>query len=317
LWSTDIPETLAGSETAVWELAKRGDRRVAERLLQKLRGSPHWLYALRDLWSDSFEPALGDALKVGHPDAIHALRDVPADVAERLILANWESIRDRPHGITAALYVARSSTLALARIALQSDSEPANTLRHAGDYFGFQLHGYSEKITSQHLDIVRPLLLFFDDHDLADVARFCRRYGHIQWAHENLIEVCRRRLAEGDHAFLATVVRQSFPSDGELISDLDGMAAGDELRVHYHVQFWADGFNERSDDPERMPRLLDQWLGKGPPASKFKIAALAIRYQGSRRSLQVLNRFSSTANWSSLEPLYRDAEYGVTRRSLV
>lgn len=316
LWSTDIPADLSGSEAAVWELAKRGDRRVVDRFLQKLRNDPNAFYGIRGLWSDSFEAPLADALKAGHPTGIHALRDVPADAAERLIIANWEALRERPNGIAAALYIARNSTLALAHDALQSDSEPTKTLRHAGDYFGFNLHGYSEKISSKHLDVVRPLLPFFDDHDLADVARFCRRYGYIEWAQENLIGICRRRMAEGEHAHLATIVRQTFPSDEDLISDLDRIVADDE-RANFQVWFWADGFNERSDDPGRMPRLLDQWLDKDPPVSKFKMAALAIRYQGSRQSLQVLKQFSSTTDWRSLERFYRDAEYGVMRRTLV
>jgi hypothetical protein len=234
-----------------------------------------------------------------------------------LIVTNWETIRDRPYGIVAALYVARTSTLALAHNALQSDSEPANRLRHAGHYFGFDLRPYSEKVTPQHLEVIRPLLPLFGDHDLAHVVRFCRRYGYIEWAHENLIATCRRRLAEGEHAFLTTIVRQSFPSDQELISDLDRMVDGNERRAYFQVQSWADGFNERSDDPDRMLRLLDQWLDKDPCVPRFKIAALAIRHQGSRRSLQVLNQFSSTADWPSMERLYRDAEYGVMRRSLV
>ena len=317
LWSTDIPADLSGSETAVWELAKRGDRRVAERVLQKLRDDPNRFYGIRGMWSDRFDSVLDDALKSGHPAAIYALRDVPADAAERLIVTNWETIRDRPYGIVAALYVARTSTLALAHNALQSDSEPANRLRHAGHYFGFDLRPYSEKVTPQHLEVIRPLLPLFGDHDLAHVVRFCRRYGYIEWAHENLIATCRRRLAEGEHAFLTTIVRQSFPSDQELISDLDRMVDGNERRAYFQVQSWADGFNERSDGPDRMPRLLDQWLDKDPCVSRFKIAALAIRHQGSRRSLQVLNQFSSTADWPSMERLYRDAEYGVMRRSLV
>jgi hypothetical protein len=315
LWSTDIPADLTGSETAVWELAKRGDRRVAQRFSQRMRDDPNWFNGIRYLWSDSFEAALDGALKAGNPAAIHTLRDVPADVAERLIVTNWDAIHNRPYAIAAALYLARNSTVTLARSALQLDSNPTNTLRHAGDYFGFHLQGYSEKITSQHLDVVRPLLPLFDDHDLADVARFCRSYSYIDWAHENLIPVCRRRLADGDHAFLATIVRQLFPTDDELISDLDRMAAGDE-RAGFEVQFWADRFNERSDDPGRMSQLLEHWLGKAPPSSKFRIAALAIRHQGSRRSLQVLRRFSSTAEWPSMERLFQDAAYAVMRRSL-
>jgi hypothetical protein len=95
------------------------------------------------------------------------------------------------------------------------------------------------------------------------------------------------------------------------------MASDEERRALFRAQFWADGFNERSDDPGRMPRLLDQWLDDDPPTAKFKIAAAVIRHLGSRRSLDVLHRFSSTAEWPSLEPFYRDAEYAVMRRSLV
>jgi hypothetical protein len=320
LWSTDIPAELSSSDTAVWELAKRGDRRVAERLLLKLRGDPNSFYGIRGIWADGFESALDDALKTGHPAAIHALRDAPADTAERLIMDNWETIRDRPYGIAAALYVGRSSTVALAQDALRSASEPANALRHAGDYFGFHLHGYSEKITSRHLDVLLPWLPHLDDHDLADIVTFCGRSGDVQWARENLtevIEVCRRRLAADNHGYLATIIRRLFPSDEELMSDLDQMMAGDERSIHFGVLRWADGFSERSDDSGRMPHLLDEWLGNNPPVPKFKVAALAIRYQGSRRSLQVLNQFSSTAEWPLMERLYRDAEYGVMRRSLV
>jgi hypothetical protein len=316
LWSTEIPPDLSDSDTAVWELAKRGDQRVSSRVAQLLRKDPNHFYGIRGLWSDSFKPALDAALKVGRSAAIRALRDVPADLAEGLIVENWAAIRDRPCGIAAALYIARRSTVDLAQAILRSDPEPAKRLQHIGDYFGFFLHGYSEKITPQHLAVVRELLPLFDDHDLADVTHYCARYGYSDWAQDNLIPVCRRRMRDGDHGFLTATVRQLFPSDSELVSDLDQMVADDERRLDFELRLWADRFNERSDDPSRMPRLLGQWLGNDPPISKFKIAALGIRYQGARRALGVLNRFSSAGNWPLLERFYWDAEYAVMRRSL-
>jgi hypothetical protein len=317
LWSTDLPADLSEPEEAVWQLARRGDKRVAERVLQALRSKPGYFYAMEGLWLASFEPALNDALKAGDAAAIHALRDVPPDVAERAIIANWEAIRDRPFAVAAALYVAKASTIALAEDALRSDPEPASKLRHAGDYLGFQVHGYSDRITSRHLDIIRPWLVQFGDHDLAHIGAFCRQHGYGDWARESLVEVCRCRIREGDHAFLERMIRQLFPNDAELVSDLDGIAADEDTRAHARVRFWADQFTERSDDPSRMLLLLMQWLGRDPAVSRFKIAARAMAYHGRRSSLQVLRQCSSTAHWPSLEQLYRDAEYGVMQRSLL
>jgi hypothetical protein len=67
-------------------------------------------------------------------------------------------------------------------------------------------------------------------------------------------------VAEGGHKVLAIMLKELFPSEGELISDLDRISAGDERSVNVRVELWADWFNERSDDPVRMPGLLDQWL---------------------------------------------------------
>ena len=318
LWSAEIPLDLSDSETALWERANRGDRRVVDSVVLKLRHDPHWwLNGIHGIWSERFESALDDALKMGDSTAIRALRDAPADAAERLIISNWEQIRDRPFGIAAALYVARSSTVALAHNALQSDPEPQKTLRHTGTYFGFNLHGYSERITPEHLNIICPLLVFFDDHNLADVGQFCRKYGHVEWALENLVEVCRDRIAGGNHRYLATRIRQMFPTDAELISDLTRISADEEDRMSVELRIWTDRFTERSDDPGRIPRLLNEWLRESFSVSKFRLAALAVRYQGSRRSLDVLKQFSGTEHWVLVEQFYRDAEYGVMRRSLM
>jgi hypothetical protein len=90
-----------------------------------------------------------------------------------------------------------------------------------------------------------------------------------------------------------------------------------ERHMPFHVKFWADKFNERADDSLRMTRIIERWLNYDPGSARFKIAALAIRSNGSRVSLEVLARFSSTPDWGALESFFCDAEYGVMRRSLM
>ena len=314
LWATELP---ADSDESFSERAKRGDQRVAEKLLCKTALDSRWFSFIRHLWADSFEPALDMALKVGNYCAIRALRDVPTEVAERLITGNRNVISDKPSAIAAGLYVGKDTTIALATAALQADTDARSKFRDIGDYFGFNYHGYSDRITIRHLEVLRPFVNLLDDHDLAHISEFCCATGYRDWAQENLLTVCRLRMSESSNSVLSHRVRRLFPTDEELVSDLDQIVSGNQRQIRYSVERWADGFAERSDDPERMVRMLIDWLGSAPPVVKFRVAALAIRHQGSRLTLGVLSRFTASPQWPEMEEYFRDAEYCVMRRSLL
>jgi hypothetical protein len=146
---------------------------------------------------------------------------------------------------------------------------------------------------------------------------FCGRYAFRAWAEADLLVECMRRLSQHTDPVLSNAALRWFPTDGDLLSQLEVIAAGEEGRHNGATWFWAQRFVERSDDIGRMSALLERWLGEGLSAKKFKLAALAIGYQGGRADLSMLRRFLETNPDESLNELYQDAEYRVRRRSFI
>jgi hypothetical protein len=323
LWTVDLPEDLSSSEEAISERTMHGDRRVIGAVLQAITAKPHWIHLVRYFWSEDFEPVIDVGLKRGDSWSVEVLRDIPEPVAERLIISNWQTVQELPKGIQAALYIARESTVLLASESLARESEPSNVLVHVDHYFGFMDSGYSDRLSHRHLNVLRPYLSFISTQGLSHIIAFCGRHGFKDWAELNLVQECRRRLSLGadetiaaENRVLSIELLRWFPTDEELLSQLDRIEADVQDRDRGSVWFWTQQFIERLDDLGRMARVLEEWLRMDPSVRRLRLAALAIRYQGPRHSLEVLRRFIESHPDLPVGDLYLDAQYAVMRRSL-
>jgi hypothetical protein len=316
LWTAQLPDALATSAEAIWERGLRGDRRVTAEVVQSLRKRPHSYQLVRHIWTSDFESIMDSDLKTGNWWAIHALRDVPESTAERLIISNWAAIYGTTEGIQAALYVATPQTLSLVSNALSQAPELSKMLTYVYHYFGFGESGRSDRLSQRHLNALRPYLARISSHGLFHMVRFCGQNGFREWADRELLPECRRRLTEGADGVLASAVWDWFPTDEDLLSELDRIARDRALRPEINIWFWAERFVERLNDPGRLSAVLGRWLAEECSAQRFRLAALAIRYQGSRGALPMLRRFFDADVDGPLREYYLDAAYGVMRRSL-
>jgi len=127
---------------------------------------------------------------------------------------------------------------------------------------------------------------------------------------------CRHRMSEGSVGLIAGAIRRVFPSDAELLEDLGRIAISGPDHMDFNAQHWAEGFVGRADEVRRIPYLLERFLDREFSMETFRLAAVVIRYQGTRAALSVLRRFLDPECDPSLRSICSDAEFAVTRRSL-
>jgi len=167
-----------------------------------------------------------------------------------------------------------------------------DVFEHANILFGFRVHGLSDRLTIHLLERLLPCLRQVNDHLLAGMAEFCQRYGHRDWGEANLRpEFDRRRdmLAKMDKQeqdFIERMCRYHFPSDAELMEDLDGI----EQQEHYygHLLHWCEEFDHCQDDRARRGHILEQWLVQSLIMRGFQLVVDAISEHGTGPILSCL-----------------------------
>jgi hypothetical protein len=151
---------------------------------------------------------------------------------------------------------------------------------------------------------------------------FSRRLGHWEWALQHLQPECRRRVqvakpdANGGPALIVRVTRHWFPTDEELLEELDQIERQDPQHQEGMVWFWWERSIERGDPPELPSRLLRRWLQQAPTLIRFKIVAHALRERGTRKNLDILRNERIEATPDEVEAIVKDVEFAVMRRSL-
>jgi hypothetical protein len=179
-----------------------------------------------------------------------------------------------------------------------------------------------ERLTERHLTILLPYLDRLSDHCLWAMIEFCRRSGCWNWAVQNLEPECRRRAQaaspdpDGGPPFIVRQTRHWFPTDEELLDDLDQIEKQDPRYHEGRLLVWWDHSVERWDPAERPPRLLGQWLRRAPSLSRFKAVSVALRARGARRDLALVRENQVEAACGQGESILADVEFAVRRRSL-
>jgi hypothetical protein len=331
-----VPDSSRHIQQAVWQRALLGDREVVPRVLTNLTGDRRWLQVLAAVWTPEVELALDAALNeaAGDPtlevnpwaNALYTLsdllRDIPADAAERLLTRHWGSLRRIPLFIQVALYLATPGSLALAEEALASGEVVGDPFRHIDHRFGFFDQGRMDRLTERHLATLRPYLDRVSDICLDNMTEFCRRFGLWGWAIQYLEPECRRRAqtASPEHgggpADIVRVARHWFPTDEELLGDLDQIEREDPRYHEGRIWAWWEHSIERGDPVDRPPRLLGQWLRQTPSLPRFKIVSIALRVRGSRKDLDILRGHQVEAAPGEARSILADVEFAVMRRSL-
>jgi hypothetical protein len=331
-----IPTGSPHFQAAAWQRALQGDPHIVPYVLAKLSADRWWFHVVPPIWCQEFIPAVDSALatfatELRRPasersktlyEPSYLLRDIPTELAEGLIEKYWEDLRQVPCFIQAALYHGTEKCRAFAAESLGTTHPGGEALRHVGSFFGFFTQGLVDRLTVRHLETLRPYLDRLDDHCIDDMVEFCHRYDHWNWALQHLRPECRQRaqIAEPhpseDQPFIVRVTRRWFPSDEELLADLDEIEKRDSRYYAGALHFWWERFLERRDSSRRPPRVLERWLQRAPSLTRFKVAACALRERGTRQDLAMLRNCNFDPKPAEVEPILADVEFAVMRRSL-
>jgi hypothetical protein len=323
-------------ESAVWERALRGDRTVSVFVLTKINTDRHWFYLIPRVWGDVFEAPVDAAIAQIAADSdlkakawsnhyykmSHLIRDIPTEVAERLLEKYWNGLCQSPLFIQAALYHGTPKCRELAATALTCANQGADPFKHVGSFFGFFTQGLMDRLTDRHLEALLPYLHSLDDHTIRGMVKYCRRFDYWQWAKQHLEPEMRQRVGlakpdvKGNTPLIVRATRRWFATDDELFAELDRIEQIDRPHRAAHLSRWWDAFVERSDAEDRAGRLLLAWLAGSQSPARFVAAAELVGARGKRRDLQALLQLKPAEDNPEVRRAAADAEFAVKRRSL-
>jgi phage terminase small subunit len=331
-----IPNGSSHFEAAAWQRALRGDREIVPYVLEKLSDDPWWLHVVPPIWCQEFVPTIDAALTALAADSgpqatlwsntyyrlSLLLRDIPTEAAERLLVKHWGDLGRVHFFIQAALYHGTETCRTHAADSLRMIGPGREPFEHIGSFFGFFTQGLMDRLTVRHLETLKPYLDWLDDFCISEMLEFCQRYDQWEWALQHLRPECRRRGKtemtdpSGQLPYIVSITRRWFPSDEELLADLDKIEKGDPRHFDGSVLVWWDRFIQRKDSSRRPPEILEQWLRRSPSLTRFKVAAYALRDRGTRQDLAMLRNCNFDSKPTEVEPILTDVEFAVMRRSL-
>lgn len=323
-------------ETAIWQRALRGDRAVAPHVLDRFDGDFHWAHVLPHVWGPEADPRVDAALArlaadgkaQAQPwsndnfDAAHLLRDIPADAAERLLSKHWAELEKVPMFVQTALYHGTPKCLDLANAALSTRDKEGEWFKHLGSFFGFHTQDLRDRLTLRHLETLQPYLLDFDDGCVGEMVDWCGRFDHRDWALTHLAPEVRRRASEakqesdGTPPYIVRIARRSFPTDEELLAELDRIESENPRSQRGSLHFWWEHCVERGDPVDRPGKLLVRWLKQRPSNDRLRLAVTVVGDQGRRVDLEDLLAVHSPQDDLDLKLAVANASFAVRRRSL-
>lgn len=316
-----------------------GDSEVASALKTRILNDKHrsyWLRFLHGVWRPDFEEMFddlfGDAYAAGKEEQnqwndrnyelAHALRDIPIEPAERLLLKHWSKLASIPLFIQAALYLSTKESRKKAAEVLASFESDSNVFEHIGWFFGFKTFGLQERLRIEHLESLRPYLRSIDAMTIDEMAEWCFRNGFRSWAISNIKPVCVERLAEpkredGQNILKMEHIRARwFPADEDLFRQF-GVCEGllEHTRL-FRLEFLFDEFIDAGEAPAHFFRLLVAWVTLAPSESRRAVALAAVQIRGGRADLETMCACFAKSNLKTDDKHIEQVRYLIQQRPL-
>lgn len=319
-------------DSAVWYRMLKGDRSITPEVISVLAAKPWWIEQTPKIWSEHLEAVLRTHIEK-HIAALplspwsnedyrlaHVVRDIPAAIAEKLLVEYWEKLRSRPLFVQAALYVSTDRTRKLAASALEGADE--KTFDHIGSFFGFMTSGLVDRLSMEHLESLRPHVGLMDDMTVAEVVDFSGKHGLLSWARRYILPECERRRAQSSSVdgvqrpgFIERCISQWMPSREDIFAQLDQLK-GDDQHLEFRLEFVSKAFLERGDSIDSFCDITQEWFNVAPSIARLSVLATVIQYWGRRSDLPFLQSAYETAGDASFRPIFGDVRFVVQRRSL-
>lgn len=250
----------------------------------------------------------------------HVLRDIPAADAWGLLSRHWGVLKHRPQFIAIALYCGTPESTRFATDAVAQFGAADLSFLDIESTFAFMDSSRAHKLNATHLANLEPYIQNISNFSMSSMVHFCRVYGHWDWALRVLQPECRRRAnktpvaAGGGPTYIDRLLRNSFPTDADLLEDLDRIDKyEDEYNVQVHLHLWIEAFTARMDHPNRIVSVLELWLKQSSSVKRLNIAGIILKRCGERENLSLLK---STRADQEINILVDDIRYAVMRQSL-
>ncbi|MBI2513259.1 MAG: ATP-binding protein [Opitutae bacterium] len=328
-----VPATHLWYSSALWQRTTQGDRTTIPEAVEAVRQKPHWIRIIHHVWSPAFETVVEEQLMKlhaytpadysgGHGDSHYSLsqllRDIPPAIAEPMLLRHWDFLRYSPLFVQVALYIGTPELVALAAKAIEACPTPNVLFEHCGTLFGFRTTGLTERVDLPLLRRLAPYARHLDDMNLDDFIHTALRLGETEWVQREFREECERRekvRTEDDEKKWRNVRRERFPSDDELIAELDEMA-GKKDRA-YELPFWFERVEDRVGSRERGWNVCGKWFARGRTAAKWTFVAEGVARLGNRSHLEAFRRWKPEGMTPELSLIEAGVTFDVMRRSPV
>jgi len=314
-------------EFAVQHRVKLRDYSVVPGLVQLLRsdkwGAWWWLLAhrvwcieLRSLANEtlgSFKDKIPKDFSGGRTDDLFSLAELLGKISvadgETLLRQHWDYLRYSPLMIGAAFRIGTPGCVALANEALFLCPQDVQIFNSVFAHAWGQANS-ANPIKVRHLENLEVHLDRMSCDEILYLAWHIEQAGDsdegiADWIHMHLVPRLapekRTRIRVADEFFLANLDRwfqqtDAAPYLGFLFEERGG----------YRLVF-----------PERQLRLLDVWLSAHRTVRGLEVAAECLKHIGTRRDLDLLNRYPIDGEVSAIERILSDVRFSIRKRVLV
>jgi hypothetical protein len=334
----EVEMTSPLSDTAIRERVTKGDSTVAAAFKAKLQGENwgYWLQFIRHVWRVDFEDVLDGILGrltsglVG-PQSLwsnnyyavaNALRDIPPEPAERLLLKHWPGYSHVPLFIQTALYLSTDESRKKAAEALARTDPSSEPFSHLDSFFGFNTYGLRDRITIRHIESLKAHIPLIDGMGIYHLIEWCHQNNLRWWALENLQPACARRL-DGAHASEdpdSSMVRRAqvqwFPKDEDIWEQFNRMEGLETHHYFFQMERLFDDLVKLGEAPSRFFELLENWVTIQPSIGRRNIALAALQVRGTRIDLSRLRVCFRSVGLDAQDTALENVTYIVYRRAL-
>jgi hypothetical protein len=327
------------ADNAIRRRAIKGDIEVASAIkarIEKGEARPYWLQFFHYVWRPDFEEMLDKLITEAgfargpkenlwsneNYELAHALRDIPAEPSERLLLKHWPKLDGIPLFIQTALYVSTEDSRQTAAEALAAVDRSINAFEHVGQFFGFKTLGLQDRLRIKHVESLGPYLGRIDAFTVFDIAEWCFRNDYRFWAIQNLKPVCEQRLKEPgkrnerDSSMIRHTRARWFPAGEDLFAHFDAAEGSDDPSRLFQLERLFDEYLDAGGTAKRFFQVLESWVSQAPSERRRVTALAALQIRGGRSDLELLCACFAKSNLNVRDDLIGNVTYMIHRRTL-
>ena len=304
-------------EPALFQRLRRGDREAIPGIVYKLRQDKpeYWWQAGRYIWSDELTTSLTQAFvrrrdqveRTWQPNNTYSLdwilsellMEIPARVAEELLIKHWEHLCFSSYYVQAALYIAAPRLVAAAVQEITGCPTPKSMFEHITMRFGFKTKGRTGITRIAQIEVLLPYLDHLDDSDILTLWETCNSHGWFDLRRQHL-----DTRVKADNKIV-------YVDDNRAMKALDDSLSTGDI---FWAESWTERFLKTGVSVDHMMEVVQKWLSTKTDIRALTMAA-DIVIHGQRRHINVLSCHNIDAT-ERIQPIIDNAYFELKRRSL-